>query len=292
MRTLLIAGFGDVARRAVPFLAPSWRLLALVRRPKQIAEARSLGVLPVLADLDDKRSLTRLAGLADALLYTAPPPERGESDPRLGKLLCALAKGKSLPQQIAYISTSGVYGDAGGAWLDETAPLHPQSARAKRRVDAERRLRAFARTHGATVTILRAPGIYAAERLPTTRLINGTPLIAADEDSYGNHIHADDLARICVAALRREGGIRVYNACDAEPLMVGEWYDRLADALGMPHAPRLPRAEVQAVVSPALWSFLAESRRLDNGRLRRELGVRLRYPTVASFLATLPGPTT
>ena len=118
-------------------------------------------------------------------------------------------KGESLPQRIAYISTSGVYGDAGGAWLDETAPLRPQSARAKRRVDAERRLRAFAQTHGTTVTILRAPGIYAAERLPTTRLINGTPLIAADEDSYGNHIHADDLARICVAALRREGGIRV-----------------------------------------------------------------------------------
>ncbi|SMF37636.1 SDR family oxidoreductase [Pseudogulbenkiania subflava] len=292
MRTLLIAGFGDVARRAVPLLAPHWRLLALVRRPEQADEARRLGIQPVLADLDDKRSLARLAGLADALLYTAPPPERGEHDPRLGKLLCTLAKGKSLPQRVVYISTSGVYGDAGGAWLDETAPLRPQSARAKRRVDAERRLRAFARSSGASITILRAPGIYAAERLPTTRLINGTPLIAADEDSYGNHIHADDLARLCAAALRRTGGIRIYNACDDEPLTVGEWYDRLADALGMPRAPRLPRIEVQAAVSPALWSFLAESRRLDNHRLKRELKVRLRYPTVASFLATLPGPTT
>ncbi|WP_024304008.1 SDR family oxidoreductase [Pseudogulbenkiania sp. MAI-1] len=290
MRTLLIAGFGDVARRAVPLLAPHWRLLALVRRPEQAALARRLGVQPVAADLDDLSSLSRLAGLADALLYTAPPPDNGERDPRLAKLLGALAKAKSLPQRVVYISTSGVYGDAAGRWLDETAPLRPQSTRAKRRVDAEHRLRAFARSSGASVTILRTPGIYAAERLPTTRLLNGTPLIEAREDSYGNHIHADDLARLCAAALQRTGGIRVYNACDDEPLAVGEWYDRLADALGLPRAPRLPRAEVQAAVSPALWSFLAESRRLDNRRLKRELGVQLRYPRVDDFLATLPPP--
>ncbi|MBI3145262.1 MAG: SDR family oxidoreductase [Pseudogulbenkiania sp.] len=290
MRTLLIAGFGDVARRAIPLLAPHWRLLALVRRPEQAAEARRLGVLPVSADLDDKPSLARLAGLADALLYTAPPPERGERDLRLGKLLCALTKTKSLPQRVVYISTSGVYGNAGGAWVDENTPVAPDTPRARRRLHAEQRLRAFAKASSASVTILRAPGIYAAERLPSARLINGTPLIAADEDSYGNHIHADDLARLCAAALRRDGGIRVYNACDDDPLPVGEWYDRLADALGLPHAPRRPKAEVKAAVSPGLWSFLAESRRLDNRRLKRELRVRLRYPSVGDFLATLPPP--
>lgn len=140
------------------------------------------------------------------------------------------------------------------------------------------------------MTILRSPGIYAAERLPTTRLVNGMLLIQAEEDSYGNHIHANDLARLCAVALDRTGGIRIYNACDDKPLAVGDWYDRLADALGLPRAPRLPRAEVRAVVSPVQWLFLAESCRLDNRRLKRELNVKLLYPSVDDFLATLSPP--
>ncbi|SCK16947.1 SDR family oxidoreductase [Vogesella sp. LIG4] len=289
MRTLLIIGAGDIARRALPLLRGHWRVLALVRSAEKAADWRALGALPILADLDDSRSLRRIAGLADAILYTAPPPEAGLLDPRLRKVLSQLAKTPSLPQRIVYISTSGVYGNASGQWLDECSPLAPQSPRAQRRVDAERQLRAFAMLHGCALTVLRAPGIYAANRLPLSRFTSQAPLITASEDSIGNHIHADDLARLSVAALgQQRGGIRVYNACDSQPLAVGDWYDRLADTLGYPRLPRLPREQVRQQVSPGLWSFLAESRRLRNTRLLRELMGDLRYPTVEHLLRELP----
>ena len=290
MRTLLIIGAGDIARRTLPLLRGHCRVLALVRSAEKAAEWRALGAVPLLADLDDASSLQRIAALADAVLYTAPPPESGLHDPRLRKVLSQLAKTPSLPQRFVYISTSGVYGNAAGGWLNESSPLAPQSPRARRRVDAERQLRAFAMLHGCALTILRAPGIYAANRLPLSRFASQTPLIDAAEDSISNHIHADDLARLCAAALRQtRGGIRVYNACDSQPLAVGDWYDRLADTLGYPRLPRLPREQVRAQVSPAQWSFLAESRRLSNARLLRELPGCLRYPCVDILLRELRG---
>ncbi len=289
MRNLLIVGLGDVARRALPYLVRHWRVLAVTRSPQAARIARAGGALPVSANLDDWKSLQRVAGLAiDDVLITAPPPENGRTDPRMRKLLSAMTKADSIPQRLCYISTTGVYGDGGGEWLDETSPLRPQSDRAQRRADAEAALRAFSRRHGVQLTILRAPGIYAADRLPLRRLLDGLPLIRPEEDSFSNHIHADDLARLCVAGLLRvNGGLRCYNACDDEPLSVTDWYSQLADCFLLPLPEMLPREEVKQRVSPGLWSFLAESRRVDNTRLRRELKAVLRYPTVRVLLEEL-----
>ncbi|MGD1825588.1 Nucleoside-diphosphate-sugar epimerase [Chromobacterium violaceum] len=287
MRTLLIIGAGDVARRALPLLLRHWRVLALCRTEASAARWRALGAVPLIGDLDDSGSLERLAGLADAALLTAPPPPQGRTDPRMRKLLYALAKADSIPQQLIYISTSGVYGDAGGGLLDEAAAIRPHNERAQRRADAEAQLRRFACRRRCALTILRAPGIYADERLPLSRFASGAPLIIDAEDSWSNHIHADDLAQLCVAALRRRRGIRIYNACDDRPMPVGQWYAALGETLGLPMPPRLPRAEVKARVAPSQWSFLAESRRLDNSRMRRELDVRLRWPSVLDYLAAL-----
>lgn len=285
MQNLLIVGFGDIARRALPLLLKSWRVFALVRSNQAAAKCRQLGVTPMLGDLDDFSSLARLAGLADAVLYTAPPATQGSEDPRPRKLLAALAKTQSLPQRWVYISTTGVYGDAGGAWLDETSPCRPNSPRAARRVAAERTLRNAAGRSGFCLTILRAPGIYAVDRLPLERLSTDTPMIQASEDSITNHIHADDLAALCVAALnQRQHGIRVYNACDDEPQAMGDWFDLLADTFALPRLKRLPRHEVQALVSPALWSYLKESRRISNARIKHELKFKLAYPTVRQAL--------
>ena len=290
MKRILIVGSGDVARRALPWLLRRFRVFALVRQPEAAVELRALGAVPVVGDLDDRQSLRRLAGIADAVLHFAPPPQTGHGDPRMARLLAALARRSSLPQGVVYISTTGVYGDCAGARVDETRPCRAQTARGRRRVDAERRLRAFGRRNQVRVALLRAPGIYAADRLPLDRLQRGDPVLAADEDVHTNHIHAEDLARIACLALFRAGPGRAYNASDDSGLRMGEYFDAVAERFGLARPPRMARAEIVHHLSPLTLSFMSESRRLDNRRLKRELRLRLRYPTVADGLraATVP----
>ena len=284
MKRILIVGSGDVALRALPWLTRRFRVFALVRQSESCPALRAAGAVPLLGDLDDRHSLRRLAGLADAVLHFAPPPASGPDDPRTKRLLAALGSGKSLPQGVVYISTTGVYGDCGGARVDETRRCNAQTARGLRRVDAERRLRSFGRRAGVRVAVLRAPGIYAADRLPLDRLRRGDPVLVADEDVHTNHIHADDLARLACLALFRAPAGRVYNASDDSGMKMGDYFDAVADAFSLARPPRLPRAEIAARLSALTLSFMGESRRLDNRRLKRELRVRLRYPTIADGL--------
>ncbi|MCF8149364.1 MAG: SDR family NAD(P)-dependent oxidoreductase [Burkholderiaceae bacterium] len=280
MRRLLIIGCGDVLRRTLPQLVQRWHVLALVRqRDPQLA---ALGITQITGDLDRPDTLKRLSGISDAVIHSAPPPALGATDTRTRNLIACLQRGKSLPRQLVYISTSGVYGDCEGAWINETRVPAAKSARALRRMDAERRLRQFGRHGQCCVSILRAPGIYAADRLPLERLRKGLPLIIPAEDSHTNHIHAFDLGRACVAALVRGRPNRAYNVNDDSALAMGEWFDMLADAFGLPRAPRLPREEVCRLVPPMQWSFMSESRQLDNTRMKCELRVRLRYPSVST----------
>ncbi len=281
MKRVLLVGCGDVALRALPWLARRFRVFALVRSTAAGEPFRMPGVTPLVADLDERRSLARLAGIADAVLHFAPPPATGETDPRTRRLLAALAGGRSLPQRLVYISTTGVYGDCTAAdSVDETRPRAPRTGRARRRVDAENHLRAFGRRTGAAVAILRAPGIYAADRLPLERLRRGDPVLRRDEDVHTNHIHADDLARLACFALFRARGGRAFNAVDDSGLKMGDYFDRVADGFGLPRPPRMARAEISGVLSPLALSFLSESRRLDNRRLKHELRLRLLYPVV------------
>lgn len=286
MRRVLIIGCGNVALRAIPALARRYRVFALVRNSARCEALRALGVTPIAGDLDDRASLARIAGIADAVLHFAPPPDRGARDTRTRNLLSALSSGKP-PKQLVYISTSGVYGDCGGAWIAETHAPNPGTARAQRRVDAERQIRDWARRNHVTASVLRVPGIYALDRLPLNRIQQHTPAIADSEDGYTNHIHADDLARIGIAALRYGAACRIYHASDDSQLKMGEYFDSVADAFGLPHVPRISRAEAQSALPETLLSFMNESRRLTNRRLTRELKVKLRYPTVADFLACI-----
>lgn len=281
-RKLLIVGCGDVVRRVVPELTRRWHVLALVRHHD--AALTALGVRQIVGDLDRPASLRRLAGIADAVIHSAPPPTASapafaSCDLRTRHLVAALRRGKSLPRYLVYISTSGVYGDCAGASVPETRPPAAKSARAIRRLDAEHCLRKLGRRR-CCVGILRAPGIYAADRLPLERLRQGLPLIEAAGDGYTNHIHAVDLGHACRVALQRARPNRIYNVSDDSQLKMGEWFDLLADRFHLPRAPRLPRAEVAAQVSATQWSFMRESRRLENARMKHELGLRLRYPTV------------
>jgi nucleoside-diphosphate-sugar epimerase len=285
MRRLLIIGCGDVAMRAVPLLRARYRIYALTHHRERVPELRALGLLPIIGNLDEPASLRGLTGIANDILHSAPPPDSGPRDTRMTHLIAALAKGKSLPQQLVYISTSGVYGDCAGARVDETRPVYPSTERARRRVDAERQLRDWGRRAPVRVTILRAPGIYSGQRLPLGRLQAQTPVIDAGEDGYTNHIHADDLARMAVAALRYGYPGRTYNASDDSELRMGDYFDLVADRFGLPRPPRVSRAVASRCIPANLLSFMRESRRLSNDRMKRELRFTLRYPTVHDGLA-------
>ena len=283
---MLIVGCGDIGLRVLKLLRPGWRVLALTSTAARLPLLRALGAVPLLGNLDQPATLGRLSGLADAVLHLAPPPPRGDSDTRTRALLQALSRGGRV-QRLVYASTSGVYGDCAGARFDETRAVNPTTTRAHRRVDAEAQVRHFGRHTGARVTILRIPGIYASDRAgghPRERLLRCTPVLVPQDDVHTNHIHADDLARACVAALLRGRPQRVLHVSDDTELTMGDYFDLAADLCGVPRPPRITRAEATTVMDAMQLSFMGESRRLDNHRLKTELGLLLRYPTVREGL--------
>jgi nucleoside-diphosphate-sugar epimerase len=284
---MLIIGCGDVGLRAVAALPARVRVLALTSTPGRRAELRARGITPLSGNLDEAATLRRLAGLATRVLHLAPPPGEGSGDPRTRALLSALRR-RTPPAAFVYGSTSGVYGDCAGAWVTETRPLNPGTARAQRRVEAERLVHFYGRSASVRASVLRIPGIYAPDReggTPRERLLKGTPVLHAEDDVYTNHIHADDLARACVAALWRGAAQRTYHASDDSELRMGDYYDLAAELYDLPRPQRISRAAAMRLLSSTQLSFMGESRRMDNTRLKRELRLRLRYPTVRDGLA-------
>jgi nucleoside-diphosphate-sugar epimerase len=280
----------------MPLLAKTFRLSAIARSAEDVARLRALGVDADCADLDHPGTLNGIDFGVDCLLHSAPPPNTGVLDTRTSNLIGALTRtndaivakgGAILPRRVVYLSTSGVYGDCTGAWVDEMRVTKPDTPRAVRRVDAERALQAWAGACGASLVILRVPGIYAADRLPLSRLRTGTPVLRAEDDVYSNHIHADDLATIIAQALEADSVSGIFNACDDTEMKMGDYFDLVAMRHGLPLPPRISRVEAAAEVSPELLSFWGESRRLVNRRMKKELGVRLRYPTVRDGVPVL-----
>ena len=287
---VLVVGCGDVGMRAASLLAGRVRLLALTSSPQRCGALRAAGITPLVGNLDDVASVRRLAGLAQRVLHLAPPPsDQGPAwttDPRTRALVRVLSR-RALPRSLVYGSTSGVYGNCGGDWVNETRAVQPHTARATRRVHAEASVRAYGQRTGVACTVLRIPGIYAPDRAggtPRDRLLRGTPVLQAADDVYTNHIHADDLARACVLALWRGSGQRNINVCDDTELKMGDYFDLAADLYGLPRPARLPRHQAQAQLPVMLLSFMSESRRLCNLCMKTELGLALRYPTVREGL--------
>ena len=284
--SILIIGCGDIGLRVAKQLSRSHRVFALTSQQNRFQELRAVGAIPILGNLDHPESLWRLSGLAQTVIHLAPPQNGGNRDCRTRNLLRILAQGSNAVRRLIYISTTGVYGDHRGGKVSEATPVSPQSERAQRRVDAERILRLWAPAHGVALTILRVPGIYAADRLPIERLQAQTPALLPEEDAYSNHIHSDDLARLVCAAVYHGKPQRIINACDGGETKMGDYFDEVADAFGLERPARLPGGELQKIVSPMLWSFMRESRRVTNQRLP-ELKTPLRYPSVGHFLKTI-----
>ncbi len=285
---VLIVGCGDIGVRVAGLLRRGTAVLALSSSPARFEELRARGIAPVGGNLDQPATLSRLAGIAHRVIHLAPPaPAEGQAqwwrDPRTSSLLRALRRRGAAPV-VVYASTSGVYGDCAGARVDETRAINPNTPRAQRRADAEAAVRHYGRAAHARVAVLRVPGIYAADRpggTPLERLRRGTPVLDAADDVYTNHIHADDLARALVAALWRARPQRVYNACDDSELKMGEYFDLAADHYGLPRPPRVPRSTVADHLPLVLLSFMSESRRLSNERMKHELRVPLAYSLVS-----------
>jgi nucleoside-diphosphate-sugar epimerase len=284
--SILIIGCGDIGLRVTKKLARSHRVFALTSQQNRFQELREVGAIPILGNLDHPESLWRLSGLAQTVIHLAPPQNTGNRDCRTRNLIRILAQGSNTVRRLIYISTTGVYGDHGGAKVSEVTPVHPESERAKRRVDAEQALRLWAPAHGVVLTILRVPGIYAADRLPIDRLHAQTPALLPEEDAYSNHIHSDDLARLICGAVFHGKPQRIINTCDGGETKMGDYFDEVADAFGLERPKRLPASELQKIVSPMLWSFMRESRRVTNTRIR-ELKRPLCYPSVGDFLKTI-----
>jgi len=285
---LLIVGCGDVGQRVARQLVGRVRVLALTSSPERVPALRAQGITPLLGDLDQPATLRRLAGLAQRVLHLAPPPAQAPGawwlDPRSLALARSLRR-RSLPSALVYGSTSGVYGDCAGAVVAETRSLQPTTPRAQRRVDAERVMRHLGRS--LRVSILRIPGIYAPDReggTPRTRLLRGTPVLRREDDVYTSHIHADDLATACQLALWRGRPQRIYNVCDDTRLLMGDYFDLAADLYGLPRPPRVARDEAREQLPVSLLSFMSESRRLLNTRMKSELRLALQHPTVREGL--------
>lgn len=301
---LLIVGCGDIGTRVLQLLQHKYRVFALTTNAAHFNTLRAAGAVPLLGDLDAPASLNRLSGLAATIVHLAPPPKQGVIDTRTQHLLQTLSKltksriltehtpksrhshKTATNKTLIYGSTSGVYGDCKGEWIDETRPPKPANARAIRRLSAEQQCRNWARQGGHRTTILRIPGIYSANRLPITRIQTGTPALIADEDVYSNHIHADDLARIIQIALYRGRNMRVLHASDDSSLKMADYFDLIASWAGLANPPRLSMQELEKTLPELSLSFMRESRRMKNHRLKQELGFSLFYPMVADFLKT------
>ncbi|MCA1805438.1 MAG: SDR family oxidoreductase [Xanthomonadaceae bacterium] len=282
MNAVLILGCGDVGRRvARACQAAGAPVTGLVRSPQSAVQLRDLGIEALEADLD--RPLPPLPSAGTELYYFAPPPTSGDRDPRMAAVLAALER-DGLPRRIVYISTSAVYGDCGGAWIDEDAPLRPDTRRGLRRLDAERQLKAWSERTGIPVVILRVPGIYGPGRLPLERLRKGLPLLREDQCPYTNRIHADDLAAICLAAMVRGVSGTAYNVSDGHPSNMVDYFNRIADRAGLPRPPTLDREEAEQQLTPGMLGYMQESKRLRNERMLNELGISLQYPDLEAGL--------
>lgn len=281
MNLIFIIGCGDIGLRVARlWQARGIAVQALARSAESAARLSAAGITPVTGDLDDSISLATLPINGATVYYFAPPPGQGETDPRMRAFVAAGLR----PARVVYISTSGVYGDRDGAWVDEDTPPAPATDRARRRLDAETVLRTWGRETGVRVNILRVGGIYGPGRWPLERLCAGTPVLREEECGYTNRIHADDLAAICVAAAERGGADRIYNVSDGSNGTMTQYFYAVADRFGLPRPPALTLAQAMQQLSPAMLSYLTESRRMDNRRLLSELGVTLRYPDLASGL--------
>lgn len=282
-----IMGCGDIGRRVGKlYQQEGIKAIGWVRGEESLHLGLEQGLAMRKGDVD-RGSFFPIFALDEALVYWFMPPQpSGETDDRIRRFLKGV---DAAPKRVVLISTTGVYGDCAGRWIDESEPLKPVAARAKRRADAEATVQEWAARFGGEIVILRVPGIYAPDRLPLERLQRGEPVLRAEEAPWTNRIHADDLAMVCKQAMEAAPPGAIYNATDGNPSTMTDYFNQVADYAGLPRPPQVSMAEAQTSMSAGMLSYLQESRRIRNDKLLTELNIRLQYPSLAAGLGMLKG---
>ena len=275
--TCLIAGCGYAGTRLARRLGSQGPVLALVRAQAAAAELTREGIPAQVFDFDGAcpEAAPAMAQAAGAMVYLAPPPTAGREDPRLRRFLTFMDSAH--PEVLLYLSTTGVYGNTGGAPVDEASPTVPGEDRSRRRLDAERQAGRWCAARGVRCVIFRVPAIYGPWRLPLDRLRLGEPVLRIEESGPGNRIHVDDLVEACLAALARPVA-GVFNLTDGASESMTAFLKRVAALADLPQPPEVSWAEAQEAISPGMLSYLRESRLVIGERARTVLGLCLRYP--------------
>lgn len=280
---MLIVGCGYIGERlATAMLSKGEAASAIVRSDERAKTLRTMGVFVLQLDLDTS-PLPSASTLQQTIFYFAPPPPKGALDTRMQSFLQGLSI-SGQPTRIVYISTTGVYGDCSGNWIDETQPANPQVDRARRRWHAEQLLQGWRASSGGELVILRVGGIYGPGKLPLTRLQQGLPMIAENDAPWTNRIHTDDLVQVCLAAMARGINGEVYNVCDGTPGNMTNYFNRVADLAALQRPPLIDAKQAVDALSPGLLSYLSESRRISNKKMLDQLSVKLRYPSLEEGL--------
>ncbi len=281
---IAIIGCGDIGSRvALLALAKDYKVTALSRSGRKSAAMQSSDVELLQGDLDDSASLSALELQGAAVLYSAPPPGGGIEDTRARNFLEAIRDGQE-PARIVYISSTSVYGDCGGELVTEARPANPANHTGRRRLDAEEQFRRWGEKRSVPVVILRVSGIYGPGRVPMERILGRHPLLLAEEAGYTNRIHADDLAQICLAAFEKGEAGDIFNICDGETSTMTDYFNAITDRLGLPRLPQVPLSEAREAMTPLMYGYMTESRRIDNTLMLKKLEIGLKYPTLKEGL--------
>ena len=279
-RKTWIIGCGDIGRRLAR-LHQNTPINGMVSTKASQKQCEQLSIKTLIVDLDSDISLSSYDFTDANIYYFVPPPPEGSQDTRLSLFLKQL---NAKPNRIVLISTTGVYGDSSGQWIDENTPINPQANRAIRRASAEEQLQYWAQDTSSDIMILRVPGIYAEDRLPLARLEKGLPIVNANEAGFTNRIHADDLAKACKAAMECTSTNHIINVCDGHPSTMTDYFNHVADYAQLARPKQISLKEAELTLSPGMVSYLKESRRIKNDKMLEILNIELTYPSLSHAL--------
>lgn len=284
MQDITIIGCGDIGCRVGKILLEQGRqVLALARSEEKAGELQTKGFATLIGDLDYQQDTPELPLQGTQLFYFMPPQGGGKSDYRMLNF-CRKLSPENTPEKVVYISTSGVYGDCGGALVTEETPLNPQTSRAQRRASAESQLQEQAQRLGFKLVILRVTGIYGPGRLPVARVMQGHPVLKPEVAPFTNRIHSLDLVQICLAAMERGEDGDIFNVCDGRQSSMTEYFTAIAEMHDLPRPKQISMAEAEQEMNPLMLSYLKESRRMSNRKMKEKLAIELLYPTLEAGL--------